>query len=941
MIGFGDFSEDGWSPRAGDPIANRGWLDSFAKGAGDAVRLPVDLFDPDKRADAGAMFRATERKQLFADTIASRGVAIEGAFQSIADQVRSVTGVVLDNPLTSAQEDHRRALGERAWKTRNQPDFGAFLAKRSDDFFARVRELKAQKPDELGGLPDSLDAASAARNLARSAEEGFAREWQRTDGNAVMELGAMLAGGIWGSRRDPLFWASFAAPGGGQGATALARVANAAITQGGVNAAFQAAAQPIVQAWRAEAGLASGIGEAFRDIAMAGLFGAAAGGVFQGAIVEPVRKAIQRLANGRGDASDLRTILEAQGREAEPDSILAIGAAKEADAADAAFLAAAKNIAPDAARLQARDGLVHLEDPSAPLPLIGREIPKGVDDVVASGLVRPAPDLEAAIGAVRAGGDDAILSALSSANPALRDVGRLASLDPDQLARARENGVPPDQAALVPAMTQDPARQAAMLETLLRERPQTIVEAREALTGQLAAENAIDSAVARVGRRRRLNRPLSLTEFLAMEGGLKPDPELKQIFGGENPFIPGFGRLIRENGMALDHAWEKAAEARYLFDPEFLGVVPGEVRTRWHDLVDLIADERSGRKIFAAGEEPELAAGAQIDAERAIDRHAFDAGLDLDATLHRRATRWLLANADDPAQAIGMALAQKDFDRWQRSTAAKFGLDRDPEARALAIKIMARDNVADPEHALERAAIQLADEPPRKVATDDDIPFDVSVDAATASRPGEEISRPGGGADAAAAAREVPDPGGDPRGPGEIDRTAPGEREREKVVDFLARRTNDDALQKRIAETRAAIDRGEIPTWYRPTNDMWGDESILHALDPSGDMLSLDDIADDVARVAADPRGRRAALWDIEKSDILGRQAEGAAQIADRRAELNANSPAPVPERADGDRLNLTPVELDGDIRFMTQADAAKASPREAHVADVVRACKA
>jgi hypothetical protein len=60
----------------------------------------------------------------------------------------------------------------------------------------------------------------------------------------------------------------------------------------------------------------------------------------------------------------------------------------------------------------------------------------------------------------------------------------------------------------------------------------------------------------------------SLYEHLASEGGLKPDPELRAIFGNDRgPFVPGFGPLLRKSGMSLDDALTTAKEGGYFIDP--------------------------------------------------------------------------------------------------------------------------------------------------------------------------------------------------------------------------------------------------------------------------------------------------------------------------------------------------------------------------------------
>lgn len=81
----------------------------------------------------------------------------------------------------------------------------------------------------------------------------------------------------------------------------------------------------------------------------------------------------------------------------------------------------------------------------------------------------------------------------------------------------------------------------------------------------------------------------SLLEALARTG-LKPDPELKNIFGGENPFLPGYGRLIRKKGgMTLDDAVRAAAEGGYIRDNGFHDET--ELKMGINDLLELIRQD--------------------------------------------------------------------------------------------------------------------------------------------------------------------------------------------------------------------------------------------------------------------------------------------------------------------------------------------------------------
>jgi hypothetical protein len=62
-------------------------------------------------------------------------------------------------------------------------------------------------------------------------------------------------------------------------------------------------------------------------------------------------------------------------------------------------------------------------------------------------------------------------------------------------------------------------------------------------------------------------KPKSLFHFLAWKGGLRPDPELRALFDGRNPFVPRLGKRIRKAGMSLDVAREACIEEGFLQDP--------------------------------------------------------------------------------------------------------------------------------------------------------------------------------------------------------------------------------------------------------------------------------------------------------------------------------------------------------------------------------------
>lgn len=99
-------------------------------------------------------------------------------------------------------------------------------------------------------------------------------------------------------------------------------------------------------------------------------------------------------------------------------------------------------------------------------------------------------------------------------------------------------------------------------------------------------------------------RPVSLFEYLVSQGGLAPHAELSAILDG-NPFIGGYGPLVRRNGMHLDDARRCAVEGGYLHDTQWSA---GVSTSYINDLLDALADEARGRKVYRFGEsgvEPE------------------------------------------------------------------------------------------------------------------------------------------------------------------------------------------------------------------------------------------------------------------------------------------------------------------------------------------------
>lgn len=158
----------------------------------------------------------------------------------------------------------------------------------------------------------------------------------------------------------------------------------------------------------------------------------------------------------------------------------------------------------------------------------------------------------------------------------------------------------------------------------------------------------------------------SLFEALAGGGGLAPHSELAAIFDG-NPFVPGFGRLVRKTGMSLDDALRAAKEQGYLFDPADHG--GGEATLTFNDLLDKLAEEASGRKVYRLGQEP-MDPRLAYEADRRKGEYE-------DADKALRAEKGLAPFLEEPKNARVVELARQAIaedglsvrDAWKRALA--------------------------------------------------------------------------------------------------------------------------------------------------------------------------------------------------------------------------------------------------------------------------------
>lgn len=251
------------------------------------------------QASFGAIFDAIRQGQRRVDNANSRDVAVEDAYQQRIDAIAQATGVTLQHPLLRFQSaladgDIPAGSGERD-SLGAVPNTDNILQFFIDDFDRQLAELSKQRPEHAETIGAGRSIFDEARDLSRAADLRAGQVMQ-SEGNFLSKWGAALSGGMVGALRDPLQAGTFLLGAGPGAARSVAgRILGVSTKEFAVNSSVEAALQPEVQRYRAELGLDHGFGEAARNVAFAGILGAAFGGATQTG-VEVVSKVARQQA---------------------------------------------------------------------------------------------------------------------------------------------------------------------------------------------------------------------------------------------------------------------------------------------------------------------------------------------------------------------------------------------------------------------------------------------------------------------------------------------------------------------------------------------------------------------------------------------------------------------------------------------------------------------
>jgi hypothetical protein len=277
-------------------------------------------------AGLGEVFRAAWGADGVGGPFVSSVRRTEQAYDERIDAIFKVTGIRLLNPLRIDM----RHLGQRLAGARTPEEIDAIRHEGTfEGFDTRLRQLAEQHPHLLAIIDPDNTPRKVAGERKRVAEEQLASALARSPWTVTPNIPilgptplnpAALAAGLGQGVTDPFMLATMP--------LMLARVGQGAgqvvwqgVKSGAVNAGAEVAQQPLVQAWRKDAGLDYGWDQAKHAIAGAALFGFAidAGG----------RGAFRGVQRARGQAA----VLDADGGVAgwRPREDLERAAAAKAD----------------------------------------------------------------------------------------------------------------------------------------------------------------------------------------------------------------------------------------------------------------------------------------------------------------------------------------------------------------------------------------------------------------------------------------------------------------------------------------------------------------------------------------------------------------------------------------------------------------------------------
>lgn len=334
----------------------------------------ADINRMGERFTAGVV--AAERQTRLVETVTARENALAEAAANRIDTVRRLTGVQLENPFDGGY------IEEAAQRVNQRGIYG------NDRNAARAEERRNIFDEKIDEVATNFPEHAAALNFGQSLEDqasAIAKGAAYAGEHAGGGIAASLAGGTWGSRRDPVFLASlFFGPAASAARTVIGRIGMGALSSALYNAGLQALAQPAVQQWRADIGERHGVYPALENVGMAFLIGAVPGAAIEGvrALAQPAKTALTKMVDGTASPADVDAAARGLGVTLDDETRRALAVAADDTPAQAAAIGERPPAIPAAEHEAiAAQAVRYAEDPvnnpPPEIPVIAPERPAG------------------------------------------------------------------------------------------------------------------------------------------------------------------------------------------------------------------------------------------------------------------------------------------------------------------------------------------------------------------------------------------------------------------------------------------------------------------------------------------------------------------------------------------------------------------------------------
>ena len=297
-------------------------LDSLPKSASSGPESWGEAF--------GRVVDTSDHVMVAVENITASQDNFHAAYQSYINEVEQATGEKLENPMnvdmqtgTFQQKPNPTFSFETGNEWRDERSHVAM------DRFEASRAALAQKYPAQAGLI-SLDIDGRVKKRMQDAERASLDALQSPELGMAGRFAAQLVGGLKGSAKDPYQWA-MAVIGGGSGTvkTVAGRIGQVMVTEFLLNGGQEAVLQAASQERKKRAGLEHGLGDALKNVGIAGIFGSLFGSVTQGGaelarifrLGEGGDAIAARVLDGRPEPGDVETLAKAMNVEITPEQL--------------------------------------------------------------------------------------------------------------------------------------------------------------------------------------------------------------------------------------------------------------------------------------------------------------------------------------------------------------------------------------------------------------------------------------------------------------------------------------------------------------------------------------------------------------------------------------------------------------------------------------------